>query len=329
MSVTKTPLFTGLRPTGDLTIANYLGAIKPMIDLQSEHDSITMFVADLHGLTDQEPEIVAKFRYEIAADYIALGLIPDKATIFLQSAIEEEVLFLTMMLSRHISMSEIMRVPTLKDKLKDPEHPEQARVMLANYPIMMAADILLQNSEVVPVGEDQIAHLEVTRLLARRFLEKYGEAPFYTEPKPYELKTYRIMSLVGQSKMSKSKPKGAILLNESPESAAKKVKRAETAGEGEINKALESHFTVANELARDDEDQKLDDIKARHMAGEKVMGEFKNLFADQVSRFLEEYQDKKSKLDMSEIKALIETGNKKAKANAAEIVSEVKRITGF
>lgn len=327
MSLPTTELFTGLRPTGDLTLANYLGAIKPMVDLQNEAKHITMFVADLHGLTDQEPETVAKYRYEIAADYIALGLNSDKATIFMQSAIKEQVLFMTMFLSRHMSMSEILRVPALKDKLKDPKHPEQATVMLANYPLLMASDILLQGSKTVPVGEDQISHLEVTRLLARRFNAQFGE--ILIEPQPLKLRVLRVMSLTGDGKMSKSKPNGAILLSDTSDEARKKISRAETAIEGEMNNILESHFVIAHELADDDEAKKLEELKQAHMAGEKVMGQFKELLADLVANFLDNYQTKKQQLKLDDIRDYIKKGNQTAAANAQAILDAVLEATKF
>lgn len=328
MSLPTTELFTGLRPTGDLTLGNYLGAIKPMIDLQSEAPHITMFVADLHGLTDQEPETIAKNRYTIAADYIALGLDVEKANIYMQSAISDQLLMLSLILSRHITMSELMRVPTLKDKLKDPEHPEKASVMLANYPILMAADILSQGSKTVPVGSDQIAHLEVARLLARRFNSRFGDV-FY-EPLPLEMKNaLRIMSLTGDGKMSKSKPNGAILLSDTPETAAKRIRRAETAVEGEISETLESHFTVVDKLGDEADRQELARIKKAHLAGDKVMGEFKTLFANVVRSFLQDYQTKLSQTSEQEVRAIIDKGNQKARENAQAVLEKVIEVTGF
>ncbi len=320
-----TELFTGLRPTGDLTIANYLGAIKPLVDMQSDFSQISMFVADLHALTDQEPSTVAANRYSIAADYLALGLDKSIANIFVQSAISEPLLRGTYYLSKLISMSELMRTPSLKDKLKDPEHPEKANVMLANYPILMAADILMQGSITVPVGDDQASHLEVARLLARRFNKKFGEV--FVEPKGQTLKALRIMSLTGSGKMSKSKPNGAILLSEAPESAAKKIKRAETAEEGKMNPVLESHFTIAHAFANDSQTVQLAGIRKRHMDGEKVMGEFKQLLAVLVAEFLADYQAKRAVVDADPagLTKYIERGNQLAFSNAQAVLTEMER----
>jgi tryptophanyl-tRNA synthetase len=245
----------------------------------------------------------------------------------MQSAIKEQVLFLTMLLSRHLSMSEILRVPALKDKLKDEEHPEHATVMLANYPLLMAADILLQGSKTVPVGDDQISHLEVTRLLARRFNSRYGDV--LAEPQPLKMKSLRVMALTGDGKMSKSKPNGAVLLNEAPEEAMKKVKRAETAVEGETNNVLESHFSVAYLLANEEDTKKLDELKSSHLSGNKVMGDFKDLLATLIGNFLADYQAKKSAINMDDIRTYIEKGNGKAKSNAQEVIDAVLEATKF
>lgn len=320
MSV-KTELFTGLRPTGDLTLGNYLGAVKPIIDLQESSSDILIFIADLHALTDQEPEVVSANTMPLIADLMAGGLDMSKANIFLQSAIREQVLYLAMLLSRHISVAELMRVPALKDKLKDEDHPERAKVMLANYPIMMAADILLQGAVNVPVGEDQISHIEVTRLLARRFNTAYGEV--FGEPQPQEVKPLRIMSLTGDGKMSKSSPSGAILMSEPVEEAAKKIKRAETAVEGEMTPVLQSHFEIAYSFATNEESARLDEIKKKHMNGEKVMGDFKTLLAEIVSRFLADFQQKRQQIlsDQEQINRTLGVGNDIAKNNANAVIS--------
>ena len=322
-----TEVFTGLRPSGDLTIANYLGAIKPMIDLQDK--DVLIFVADLHALTDQEAKTAAEHRKEMVVDYLALGIDPDKADIFIQSDIKDEILYLNFFLSRHISLAEIMRVPALKDKLKDPKHPERASFLLAGYPIMMAADILLQAAKTVPVGEDQMSHIEVTRLLARRFNKKYGD--ILVEPKAQVVKPLRVLSLTGNGKMSKSQPNGAILLDEDPKKTVAKIKKAATAVEGEMNDVLESHFVIAESLASDDQKKQLEDIKTRNTAKEKVMGQFKVLLADIVSTFVSDFQAKKKELleDPDRIEQILAKGKQRAQDNARQVISEIERALKF
>lgn len=307
-----------------MTVANYLGSVDYMLDLQNKGENPFVFVADLHGLTDKEPKLIKKFIPEIVADYIALGLDPKKSTIFLQSDIAGEVTYLMALLARLITSAELMRVPTIKDKLKANQGPENANALLLLYPVLMAADILLQRCEYVPVGEDQLAHLEVARLLARRFNDKYGDV--LPVPKVYEVKSLRVLSLKGEGKMSKSIPDGAIFLTDDKEIVAKKIKRAETAFEGEMSAKLESHVLVAKSLAASDEDiEEIDDIIARHMKKEQVMGEFKNKFTDIVNVFLAKFQERRVEVvkDPDYVTKVLAAGAKKARENARETLAMI------
>lgn len=319
-------VITGLRPTANLTLANYLGAVKPFLELQEKYSNSMIFVADMHGLTDSEPQKVLDNTREIVADYLALGLDPKKVSIFIQSAISTEVLELTMYLLRHITVAELLRVPTLKDKLKSSQNPENANTLLAIYPVLMAADILIQKTQLVPVGEDQIPHLEVTRVLARRFNEKYGEV--FGIPEKEELKSIKILGLKGEGKMSKSVPENAIFLTDSPEEVLAKIKVAETANPGEMTPALESHFLIIEKLSRDPKDlETLNNIRNRHLNGEKVMAEFKAFFAKIVIKFLSEFQKKRQEIveNKSYINSILEEGNLKAKLNAQKTLTEVRQ----
>ena len=321
----KTEIFTGIRPTGVLTVANVLGAVNPLLELQSGGMRPMVFVADMHGLTDHEPDVIKSYVNDVVIDYIALGLDPKKVDIFVQSDIENEVALFTLLLMRHITVSELIKVPTLKEKLKTGNRPETANSLLAAYPVMMAADILLQRSQYVPVGEDQQSHLEITRLIAKRFNKKYGEV--LPLPKPQKVKPLRIMSLSGGGKMGKSNPSGAIFLTDSPKEVAKKIKRAETAFAKDMPNVLESHFQLATGLT-DDEGvlEKVEQIRKAHMGGEKVMGDFKETLSSIVQDFLIEYQEKRRVVlaDTDLIKNTLEEGAKKAKINAQETLGMVK-----
>lgn len=322
MSKYKVKYFTGLRPSSNLTVANYLGSVNNMLAIQNDGKNPFVFVADLHALTDKEPKLVKKFIPEIVADYIGLGLDPKKSTIFVQSDIAGEVTYLMALLSRLITSAELLRIPTIKEKLKANQKPENANALLMMYPVLMAADILLQRSEYVPVGQDQLAHLEVTRLLARRFNDKYGDV--LPPPKVYEVKSLRILSLKGDGKMSKSSPEGAIFLTDDKATVTKKIKRAETAFEGEMSDKLESHILVAKSLTENEEDkEEIDDIIVRHMKKERVMGEFKNKFTEIVIEFLEKFQVRRESAvkDPDYIKNVLADGAKLAKANANETLN--------
>lgn len=326
----KVELLTGIRPTGDLTVANYLGAVAPIVELQSQGVSPMVFVADLHAITDNEPATVRQYVYGIVADYIALGLDPQKTNIYLQSDIAGEVTTLTTFLARLVSVSELLRVPTLKDKLKNKARPETANALLLTYPVMMAADILLNGAKMVAVGEDQLPHMEVTRLLARRFNKRYGE--LFPIPKVLQVKSLRILSLKGEGKMSKSNPGGAIFLTDDAKTVAKKIKAAETAFERVMNDKLESHILVANELAKtESERDEVDAIIRAHKSGKPVMGQFKQLLTRIVQNFLEEFQAKRVEItrDPSYISSVLEEGAKVARKNAIETLDEVRKVLRF
>ena len=323
----KVELLTGIRPTGDLTVANYLGAVAPIVELQSQGMHPVVFVADLHALTDNEPEVVRKFAYEVVADYIALGIDPKKTQIFLQSDIIEEVTILTSLLARHVSVAELLRVPTLKDKIKKNARPETASAFLLLYPVMMAADILLQRAKMVAVGEDQVPHVEMTRLLARRFNKKYREV--FPIPRVLEIKPLRILSLKGEGKMSKSNPEGAIFLTDNLEAVTRKIKSAETAFEGVMNEKLESLILVAKSLAKTDaERNEINDIIEQHKRGKRVMAQFKQSVTQIVSNFLQEFQARKTEItrDMTYIQSILEEGAKFAKENARETITVVQNV---
>lgn len=321
----KTEILTGIRPTGGLTVANYVGAIKPIIELQKNGARPMIFVADLHALTDSEPSIAKKFTKELVADYIALGLDPGKTIIYAQSAIECQINVLTNLLARHISVAELLRVPTLKDKLKANARPETANALLLMYPVMMAADILIHRTKEVPVGEDQLAHIEVARELARRFNSRYGE--IFPLPKAQKVKLFKILSLKGKSKMSKSLPEGAVFLTDAPEDAERKIKKAETATEGEMTENLKSHIELAKELSDSAAEQKqIDEIIEAHMAKKQVMGDFKNLFAKIVIEFLKKFQVRRNKIlsDLDYVNSVLESGEKIAQSSANETLKIIR-----
>lgn len=322
----KVEVLTGIRPTGSLTIANYLGAVVPVVDLQAQGISPVVFVADLHAMTDNEPSVIKKYLHEIVADYIALGVDPQKAKIYLQSDIIKEVTAFTAILARHISVAELLRVPTLKDKLKANANPETANALLFLYPVLMAADILLNRAQKVPVGEDQLAHMEITRLLARRFNKKYGKV--LPIPQVLQVKSLRILSLKGNGKMSKTNPGGAIFLTDNLKTVAKKIKAAETAFEGVMNEKLNSHILIAKGLAKtESERDEIDSIVKAHKNGKPVMGQFKQLLTCVIQNFLKEFQEKRIEIrrDKSYIPSVLEEGAKVAKENATETLEEVQK----
>lgn len=317
-------VFTGIRPTGGLTVANYLGAVHPLVNLQNEGRSPIVFVADLHALTDNEPGIAQSHTRGVVADYLALGVDPNKTKIFIQSDIRNEISLLTLVLARLMSVAELVRVPTLKDKINENADPESANALLLLYPVMMAADILMQRAHYIPVGEDQVAHIEITRKLARKFNYQYRE--IFPEPEVKVVETLRILSLKGSGKMSKSYPEGAIFLTDTTKAVARKINKAQTAFDGEMSPHLSSHVMVAKGLTDDKSIHKqIDDIIAAHLLGDFVMGIFKTLMTDITSEFLLEFQKRRAEItrDPSYIDSILEEGRRVAQHNAHETMELV------
>lgn len=321
----KVDILTGLRPTANLTIANYIGSIKHIIELSNSDKDIFLFVADLHGLTTHTAKEVKKNIDELIIDYLALGVNFQKVNIYIQSDIEEEVAFLSLLLSSHISVAELLRVPTLKEKIKENMAVETANSLLFFYPILMAADILIQRAKKVPLGEDQLPHMEITRLLARRFNKKYKEV--FPIPSALQVKALRILGLKGDKKMSKSIPASAIFLTDNFKTVEKKIKSAETVLAGEMNKHLESHILLAKSLLTSEKEKKeVNEIIERHLKGEAVMREFKEKFLTIVWSFLSNFQAKRKIIEKDKelINKILKQGAEKAKANARETLKLVK-----
>jgi tryptophanyl-tRNA synthetase len=223
----KKVIFSGIQPSGDLTLGNYLGAIKNWVKLQEEYECY-FCVVDLHAITvKQEPKDLRKKTTEVLAIYLASGIDPEKNTMFIQSHVpaHSEASWL---LTCSTYMGELNRMTQYKDKSK--KNGESIGVGLFNYPVLMAADILLYQTDLVPVGKDQLQHLELSRDIGERFNKMYSDT--FVIPEPYIAKVgAKIMDLQDPTKkMSKSEENinGSILIMDPPEVIRKKVNRAVT-----------------------------------------------------------------------------------------------------
>ena len=194
-------IFSGIQPSGELHIGNYLGAVKNWVALQGTTESIFCIV-DYHAITQPfEPEALRRRRREMAVSLLAAGIDPERATLFVQSDVPEHT-ELAWILNSVTPLGELERQTQFKDKSS---RQESVMAGLLNYPILQAADILLYRADRVPVGEDQLQHLELSRVISRRWNAQYSpEAEFFPEPQPVLTPTRRIMGLDGQAKMSKS-----------------------------------------------------------------------------------------------------------------------------
>ena len=263
---------------------------------------------------------------EVIADYLALRVDPKKTTIYLQSDIAGQTTTLMTFLARHISVAKLLRVPALKEKMKtdSEEKLKTANALLLLYPVMMAADILLQQAKIIPVGEDRVAHLEITRKFANRFNKKYGD--IFPVPQLMQVKALRLLSLKGDGKMSKSNPHGAIFLTDTTEVTAQKIKKAETAIEGKMTPRLESHILLVKELCKTkNELEQIDELISQHKNGKPVMGLFKQLMTQIVIDFLQNFQSKRAKIKAEHIDSVLVAGAKIAQKNADETLSLVKK----
>src|SRR3989338_8308577 len=222
-------VFSGVQPTNNLHLGNYLGAIKNWVKLSRQGGYESIFcIVDFHAITvKQEPKTLRQNVLNVAKTYLALGIDPDKSTIFAQSQVKEHT-ELAWILNTIAKLSELERMTQFKDKAK--QYKDNINMGLFGYPVLMAADILLYDTEVVPVGEDQAQHVELARVLARRFNSTFGET--FVEPEALIKKEgARIMGLDDpKKKMSKSatSPNNYIALIDSPAVAAKKLSRAVT-----------------------------------------------------------------------------------------------------
>jgi tryptophanyl-tRNA synthetase len=218
-------IFSGIRPTGELHIGNYLGAIRQWVKLQQENECFFCIV-DYHAITTPfKSEEMEKNIFDTLIVYLAAGLDPKKCTIFVQSQIKEHT-ELAWILGTITPLGDLKRMTQFKEKSK--KHPEYVNAGLLNYPLLMAADILLYKTDLVPVGKDQVQHVELTREIARRFNKIFGKV--FKEPKVLLSEGEKIMSLQNpKRKMSKTDdPKGCILLFDEPEEIEKKILRAVT-----------------------------------------------------------------------------------------------------
>lgn len=243
----KKRIFSGIQPSGNLTLGNYLGALRNWVQLQDDYDCIYC-VVNMHAITvRQEPAVLRRRSLETLAIFIACGVSPEKSILFIQSHVPEHTM-LNWVLCCNTYMGELQRMTQFKDK--SARHADNINAGLFTYPALMAADILLYQADLVPVGADQKQHIELTRDLCNRFNNIYGET--FTMPEPYIPKIgARIMSLQEPAKtMSKSdpNPNAFICILDDPDTIVRKVKRAVTDSEGIIAFDPEKRAGVSNLL---------------------------------------------------------------------------------
>ena len=324
----KELIFSGIQPSGDLNIGTYIGAIAQWIELQKQYSCI-FSVVDYHAITvKQDPELLKKRILEVTKIYLAAGLDPEKSIIFQQSALPEhtELAWILNCYGTHIA--DLNKMTQFKDKAGDQQ--ESASVGLYDYPVLMAADILLYNTDIVPVGEDQKQHVELARDIARRFNSQFGET--FKIPQSFVRKQgARIMSLLNpQKKMSKSDPNqnASILLLDPIDIVKKKIMKAVTDSGSSIDYDLENKPALSNlltiyaVLGNREIPRLVKDYR------DKGYGEFKKDLAEVVSKFLIKFQDKYKAISDDQVKQVLEQGKIRAKNIAEQKLKEVRQKIG-
>ncbi len=323
----KKRILSGMRPTGKLHLGHYVGALENWIKLQNEYESFHL-IADYHVLTTSlDCSNVYDNTIEMVIDWLAAGLDPNKSPFFRQSQVKEHTeLFL--IFSMLITSARLERNPTLKDQVRDLDL-ENVTYGHLGYPVLQAADILLYKGEAVPVGEDQVPHIEITREIARRFNNQYGIV--FPEPEPVLTKFARLVGLDGNAKMSKSL-NNTILLSDLPEEVTLKLKKAKT-DPAKIRKNDPGHPEVClifNYQQRFNS-QIIDEIESGCRSGVLGCVECKMKCATKINEFLAPIIEKRKiyENDKDNVLDIIKSGEEKAKLVAETTMNEVRNKMGI
>ena len=320
-------LFSGIQPTGTPHIGNYLGALKNWITLQQQYHSLYCLV-DLHAITiERDPEQLKTDTINSIKDLLALGIDPNKSTIFIQSHIPEH-LELAWILNTITPVSELERMTQYKDKAS--ENKNNINAGLLTYPVLMAADILLYKGEVVPVGDDQMQHLELARIIARKFNNRYGIT--FPEPQAIVSESKRIMSLTNpEKKMSKSHGvNNYIAITDSPDIIRKKIQKAVTdtgnQSNNEMSAGVKNLFDFLMYLGKHDIHAKM---MIEYQNKTIKYSELKNIVATSIIEELTDFQKRRANISDEDAIKTIEQGRDKAHIIAQKTMQEIRDKIGL
>ncbi|WRC59965.1 tryptophan--tRNA ligase [Helicobacter pylori] len=323
----KKRVFSGIQPTGQIHLGNYLGAIKHWVELQDEYENLFCIV-NSHAITlPIEPIFLKSQTYELVKLLLACGIDPSQSGLFIQSEVDEHPA-LAWLLDCQVSMGEMQRMTQFKDKSL--KNPKSVNVGLFNYPILMASDILLYQSDLVPVGEDQKQHLELTRNIAEKFNRDFGNC--FKVPEPLIAKVgARVMGLDDPKvKMSKSHQGAnhAIFLLDEPDIIVRKIKKAATDSMGVIafDEKREGVFNLLNiyMLLSDESPEKIEERFKN-----KGYGDFKKELAEVVIQSLKPIQERYQEISDDEVKAVLNCGTEKARPLARATYQKAKELMGL
>jgi tryptophanyl-tRNA synthetase len=319
-------VLSGIRATGSLHLGNYLGAVKGMLALQDDPNYETLYmVADAHAITTPyDVENLRRFRREVIVDYLAAGLDPEKSIIFCQADIPEHF-ELAFYFSSVTTVGKMQHLPTFKEKVK--QYPEHVTLALLNYPVLMSADILAYQAELVPVGVDQEPHLEVAREIARRMNQDYGTN--FPEPQRFVTPGGYVPSLTGEGKMSKSVAGSFINLTDDLETIRKKVRSVPTATEsgGDMSPGVKSLFTFLELLAP----EKVEPFLVEYDAALLKYVELKDAVATAIYKEIEPLQAKRAEIlaKPEYVDEVLRAGASKAQAIAKATNQDVRNKLGL
>lgn len=323
---------SGIRPTGDLHLGNYFGALRNFLKMQYENNCY-FFIADYHSLTTHPtPEDLHGNVKRVLVNYLAAGLDPETACVYIQSDVPQ-IAELYLLLNMNAYVGELERVASFKEKIR--RQPDNVNAGLLTYPTLMAADIIIHRAHKVPVGKDQEQHLEMTRNFVNRFNRMY-KVDYFPEPTAYNFgeELIKIPGLDGSTKMSKSDNENSCLyLGDSPEAIRKKVKRAVTdQGPTEPNQpkpqAIENIFNIMKAVSPLDTYTYFSDL---YNNCQIRYGDMKAQLAEDVIHFTEPFRERIAELsaDNEYLRKIAAIGAEKARESAAKTVKEVREIIGF
>ena len=323
-------VLSGIRPTGNLHLGNYFGALKNFVKMQHENNCF-FFIADYHSLTTHpKPQDLQGNVRQVLSEYLAAGLDPEVATIYIQSDVPE-VAELYLLMNMNAYLGELERTTTFKEKAR--QQSENINAGLLTYAVLMASDILLHNAHKVPVGKDQEQHLEMTRKFARRFNQMYG-VEYFNEPSAYNFgeQLIKIPGLDGTGKMGKSEGNGIFLFDD-PKEIQKKVMRAvtdsgPTAKNQEMAEPIKNIFALLEVVSKPDTVsfflEKYNNCEIRY-------GDLKKQLAEDIIQFTSPIREKIIEISSNDdyLRKVARMGADKARASASKTIKEVREIIGF
>ncbi len=323
-------VISGIRPTGNLHLGNYFGAVKSFVKMQDEYQCL-FFIADWHSLTTHPtPENIRNSAKTILSEYLACGIDPNKAPIYVQSDVKQ-VLELYLYFNMNTYLGELERVTSFKEKVR--QNPNNVNAGLLTYPTLMAADILVHRADKVPVGKDQEQNMEMARLCARRFNRIYG-VEYFKEPESFHLsdKAVKVPGLNGTGKMGKSEGNAVYLCDDEKTIRQKVMKAVTDAGPTMPNQekpeVIQNLFTLMELVSTPDTysyfNDKYNDMSIRYGDMKKQLAEDINAFCAPIREKIVAFRN-----DDAYLEKVMRDGAEHATASAQKTIEEVRQIIGF